>query len=131
MGIHSINLAYGASYGAYNQKLTQKTREKLEAIIEKSYASYWKKKRLFDIFFATLILLFLSMLMPNLGHAFDIDETVDDQIRKNYNPNQLVNDVGINNALEKNIQSFISINEANDAKDMKSFINGKLRFSHR
>ena len=32
MGIHSINLAYGASYGAYNQKLTQKTREKLEAL---------------------------------------------------------------------------------------------------
>ena len=32
MGIHSINLAYGASYGAYNQKLTQQTKEKLEAL---------------------------------------------------------------------------------------------------
>lgn len=30
------------------------------------------------------------------------------------------------NTLEKNIQSFISINEANDAKDMKSFINGTV-----
>ena len=32
MGISSINLAYGASYGAYNQKLTQSTRQKLEAL---------------------------------------------------------------------------------------------------
>ena len=32
MGIRSINLAYGASYGAYNQRLTQATRQKLEAL---------------------------------------------------------------------------------------------------
>lgn len=32
MGISSINLAYSASYGAYNQKLTQSTRQKLEAL---------------------------------------------------------------------------------------------------
>lgn len=30
MGISSINLAYGASYGAYSQRLTQATRQKLE-----------------------------------------------------------------------------------------------------
>ena len=32
MGISSINLAYGASYGAYSQKLTQSTRQKLEVL---------------------------------------------------------------------------------------------------
>ena len=32
MGISSINLAYGASYGAYSQRLTQATREKLETL---------------------------------------------------------------------------------------------------
>lgn len=32
MGISSIKLAYGASYGAYNQKITQQTREKLDAL---------------------------------------------------------------------------------------------------
>ena len=40
------------------EKVNEKTRAKLEALIEKSYSSYWRKKRLFDIFFATLILLF-------------------------------------------------------------------------
>ena len=46
-------------------KVDARTREKLEAIIEKSYAAYWKKKRLFDIFFATLILLFFLSLFPS------------------------------------------------------------------
>ena len=32
MGISSINLAYGASYGAYSQRLTQATRQKLESL---------------------------------------------------------------------------------------------------
>ena len=42
--------------------------------------------------------------MTNLGHAFDLDATVDDEIRKNYNSSQLINDTKINNtALEKNI----------------------------
>ncbi len=54
----------------------------------------------------TLIAIILACLCNNLGHAFDIDETVDDQIRKNYNPNQLVDDVGVSNtALEKNLNS--------------------------
>ena len=39
------------------EKVDEKTRLKLEALIEKSYLSYWRKKRLFDIFFATLILI--------------------------------------------------------------------------
>ena len=32
MGISSINLAYGASYGAYSQKLTQATKNQLEEL---------------------------------------------------------------------------------------------------
>ena len=50
-----------------HEKVDEKTRARLEAIIEKSYASYWRKKRTFDIFFATLILLFflpLILLIP-------------------------------------------------------------------
>ena len=42
----------------------------------------------------TLIITVLCLSMTNFGHAFDIDETVDDEIRKNYNPTQLINDVG-------------------------------------
>ncbi len=33
----------------------------------------------------TLISFFLACLVVNCGHAFDLDETVDDDIRKNYN----------------------------------------------
>lgn len=32
MGIRAINIAYGASYGAYNQKLTAETRKQLEIL---------------------------------------------------------------------------------------------------
>ena len=55
-------------------KVDEKTREKLEAIIEKSYASYWKKKRLFDIFFASLILLFFLPLMAIIALIIVIDD---------------------------------------------------------
>ena len=54
----------------------------------------------------TLILLILYLSITNFGHAFDIDETVDDEIRKKYNSSQLIEDVGIKNkALETKIQS--------------------------
>lgn len=54
----------------------------------------------------TLIIALVYTLLINQGHAFDLDETVDDEIRKNYNPSKLVNDVGIKpNALEQNISS--------------------------
>ena len=46
-----------------SEKVDEKTRAKLAALIEKSYSSYWMKKRLFDIFFATMILLFLLPLL--------------------------------------------------------------------
>lgn len=55
-------------------KVDVKTKEKLEAIIEKSYASYWKKKRLFDIFFASLILLFSLPLMVVIAAVIVIDD---------------------------------------------------------
>lgn len=55
-------------------KVDERTRAKLEAIIEKSYASYWKKKRLFDIFFATLILIFFLPLMAIIAIVIVIDD---------------------------------------------------------
>ena len=52
----------------------------------------------------TLLSVILVLSMTNIGHAFDLDATVDDEIRKNYNPNKLIEDVGLkNNALNKNI----------------------------
>lgn len=55
-------------------KVDAKTRDKLEAIIEKSYSSYWKKKRLFDIFFASLILLFFLPLMIIIAIVIVFDD---------------------------------------------------------
>ncbi len=55
-------------------KVDEKTRVKLETIIEKSYYGYWKKKRLFDIFFASLILLFFLPLMLIIGIVIYIDD---------------------------------------------------------
>lgn len=56
------------------EKVDEKTREKLEAIIEKSYSSYWRSKRLFDIFFASLILLFFLPLMIVIAIVIVIDD---------------------------------------------------------
>ena len=54
----------------------------------------------------TLVLSLLYILSISLGHAFDIDETVDDEIRKNYNPTQLIDDVSTKEtALDKKIQT--------------------------
>lgn len=55
-------------------KVDAKTREKLELIIEKSYSTFWKQKRLFDIFFATLILLFFLPLMIIISIVIVIDD---------------------------------------------------------
>ena len=56
------------------KKVDTRTREKLEAIIEKSYVTFWKQKRLFDIFFATLILLFFIPLMFIIAIIIVIDD---------------------------------------------------------
>ena len=54
----------------------------------------------------TLIIASLYIIFTCQGHAFDIDATVDDEIRKNYNPTQLIEDVGIErNVLDKKIKS--------------------------
>jgi lipopolysaccharide/colanic/teichoic acid biosynthesis glycosyltransferase len=55
-------------------KVDEKTRKKLEAIIEKSYLTFWRQKRLFDIFFATLILLFFVPLMIVIAIVIVIDD---------------------------------------------------------
>lgn len=44
--------------------------------------------------------------MSSTCQALDLDMTVDDDIRKNYNPTQLINDVGVQtHALNKNIEA--------------------------
>ena len=57
-----------------SKKVDEKTRLRLEAIIEKSYLGYWRKKRLFDIFFATLILLGFLPLMIIIAIVIVIDD---------------------------------------------------------
>ena len=56
------------------EKVDEKTRQKLEALIEKSYSGYWKKKRLFDIFFATIILLGFLPIMVIVALVIVIDD---------------------------------------------------------
>ncbi|MBR6720288.1 MAG: sugar transferase [Clostridia bacterium] len=55
-------------------KVDEKTRKKLEEIIEKSYTTFWRRKRLFDIFFASLILLFFLPLMIVIAIVIVIDD---------------------------------------------------------
>ncbi|MBR5517985.1 MAG: sugar transferase [Clostridia bacterium] len=57
-----------------SEKVDEKTRKQLESLIEKSYSSYWRKKRLFDIFFATLILLGFLPLMIIIAIVIVIDD---------------------------------------------------------
>ena len=57
-----------------SEKVDEKTRVKLEALIEKSYLGYWRKKRLFDIFFATIILLGSLPLMIIIAIVICIDD---------------------------------------------------------
>lgn len=58
---------------------------------------------------STLIIASLYIVSICQGHAFDIDETVDDEIRKNYNPTKLVKDVGLkDSALNKKIEALPS-----------------------
>ena len=57
-----------------SEKVDEKTRVKLEALIEKSYLGYWRKKRLFDIFFTTIILLGFLPLMIIIAIVICIDD---------------------------------------------------------
>ena len=57
-----------------SEKVDEKTRKKLAELIETSHLLYWKKKRLFDIFFATLILLGLLPLMILIAVVICVDD---------------------------------------------------------
>ena len=62
----------------------------------------------------TLFAIFLMLSIANVGHALDLDATVDDEIRKNYNPDKLINDVGVKStALEKNMEADAIIPDPN------------------
>ena len=56
------------------EKVDEKTKAKLVAILEKSYQSYWYKKRMFDIFFATLIVLLFLPLMIVIAIVICVDD---------------------------------------------------------
>ena len=55
-------------------KVDEKTREKLEDFMAINHRGHWIKKRLFDIFFATLILLGLLPLMIVIAIVICIDD---------------------------------------------------------
>lgn len=57
-----------------SEKVDERTRKRLEELLDKSYHNYWRKKRLFDIFFATLILLFFLPLMLIIAIVICIDD---------------------------------------------------------
>jgi len=66
----------------------------------------------------TLIIALLYTIWACPAHAFDIDMTVDDEIRKNFNPNQLVKDTGIDEiiddtALEKKMEAQVKQIDSN------------------
>lgn len=51
-----------------------------------------------------ILLTFLTLINPAFG--FDLDETVDDEIRKNYNPNKITKEMGIKeDILEKSMET--------------------------
>ena len=54
---------------------------------------------------STLFLTILYFCMTNLGHALEFDTSIDDEIRKSYNPNKLIEDTDSNFALEKSLKS--------------------------
>ena len=56
------------------EKVDEKTRKRLAELIDQSYKSYWRKKRLFDIFFASLILLICLPLMIVVALVIYIDD---------------------------------------------------------
>ena len=73
-------------------------------------------KRIFKIIF----FVFLLNMSLNIGHAFDLDETVDDEIRKTYNDTKLINDSGRDTVKPSNNSSNDSGNE--DLPELPSII---------
>lgn len=68
----------------------------------------------------TFLFLIFAMLSPCLAFAFDLDETVDDEIRKNYNDSKLVNDTGIKT---KQITNKPNSNDDEDLPDLPKILN--------
>ena len=56
------------------EKVDRKTAERLAKLIEKSYYSYWKKKRTFDLISATLILIVLIIPILIMSLIIFIDD---------------------------------------------------------
>lgn len=56
------------------EKVDEKTKKRLKELIDTSYGTYWKYKRSFDIFFASLILLFFLPLMIIIALIIVIDD---------------------------------------------------------
>ena len=65
--------------------------------------------------FCTLLIFTLTLKFFNLGHAFDLDETVDDDIRKNYNPSKLTNDVGVSTSPDEMLPDLPAITKYNSS----------------
>ena len=55
-------------------KVDEKTKKRLQELIDTSHSTYWKYKRSFDIFFATLILLFFLPIMAIIAIVIVIDD---------------------------------------------------------
>ena len=56
-----------------------------------------------------LILPLMAMLTIGSAYSFDLDETVNDEIRKNYNDTKLIEDTGVNNSNDENLPDLPSI----------------------
>ena len=55
-------------------KVDEKTKTRMNALLKGSFLTYWRKKRLFDIFFASIILLFFLPLMFVIAIVICIDD---------------------------------------------------------
>lgn len=75
--------------------------------------------------FITIICLNFAMLLHVPAHAFDLDETVDDEIRKNYNDSKLINDTGMQNYDENlpELPKIINNKSTPSAPDIKTKAN--------
>lgn len=56
------------------EKIDERTAERLGRLIEKSYASYWKKKRAFDIIVTLLLLVFLILPILTIALIVFLDD---------------------------------------------------------
>ncbi len=56
------------------EKVDERTRKRMQSLLKRSHTWYWRRKRLFDIFFASLILLFFLPLMCVIALIIYIDD---------------------------------------------------------